>query len=196
MNSNLDFKELWAQQTLDAPKIEKVLSSFYRLRRKGLIKLILVNLLMVTTIAVILFIWVYFEPELITTKIGLVVTLGTISFFVWAYNQIIPNLTRLDETQNSKQFLTAALKLKNRQRYLQTKVLKIYFIGLSLGICLYLYEYVQLMTFKWAILIYVLAALWIGFNWFYLRPKISKRESDKIDLIIKKLEAIQNDSRQ
>ena len=190
MKDNLDFKELWSKQSSDAPKIEELLSNFERLKRKNLIKLICVDLLMIVTIAIIILIGVYFEPKLITTKIGIVVTLLAISGYLVIYNQLIPYLTKMDEVQNNSEFIKSALKLKNKQRFLQTTMLQTYFISLTIGLCLFLYEYVLLMPFPWPIIVYSITISWIAFNWFYLRPVFIKRELKKINVIIDNFEKI------
>ena len=74
-------------------------------------------------------------------------------------------------------------------------MLQIYFIALTLGICLYLYEFVSQLTIHWAIFAYTATLFWVGFNWFYLRPRTLKKDNVKLNEIIKRFENInrQND---
>ena len=188
MNNDSNLNELWSKQTTKPPQIAELLSKFAKIKRKNLIKLIAVNILMFATIAFIIFIWVYFEPKLITTKIGIVLTLLGILFYLIVYNQLIPYFKKINENQSNSEFLRAVIKLKEQQKFLQTRMLQIYFITLTLGLCLYLYEYVSEMPYPWSIFAYVATLVWIGFNWFYLRPRIVGKERDKLDGIIKKFE--------
>jgi hypothetical protein len=81
---------------------------------------------------------------------------------------------------------------------MQTKMLGFYFITLSLGICLYMYEYISRMTNVGAFFSYLITLTWIGFNWFYLRPKTIKKQQTKLNELISKFETLnkQLDSRE
>jgi len=190
MNNDTELNELWSKQTTKLPQMDELLLKFAQIKNKNLTKLIVVNILMFATIAFIIFIWLYFEPKLITTKIGIVLTLLGIIVYLFVYNQLIPYLRKINENQSNSEFLKAVIKLKEQQKFLQTRMLQIYFVTLTVGICLYLYEYVSLMPFPWSILAYVVTLVWIGFNWFYLRPRVIGKERDKLDGIIKKFENI------
>lgn len=190
MNNDINLKELWSKQNTEPPQIEELFSNFAKIKKKNLTTLIAVNFLMAATIAFIIFIWLYFEPKMITTKIGIVLTILGIIVHLFFYNQLIPFLSKNNENQSNSEFLKAVIKLKEQQKFLQTKMLQIYFITLTLGLCLYLYEYVSLIPFPWSIFAYVVTLLWIGFNWFYLRPRVVGKERDKLDGIIKKFENI------
>ena len=190
MDSKLNFDDLWAKQTVSPPQMEELFSKLSKLRRKNLTKLIFVNILMVATIAFIIFIWLYYEPGLITTKIGIVLTISGIIIYLFVYNLLLPHLLKIDENLSNSEFLKAIVQLKERQKFLHTTMLQIYFITLTLGISLYLYEYVSQLTFPWTIFAYAATLVWIGFNWFYLRPKVIRKEQDKLNGIIKKFENI------
>ena len=190
MNNETNLNELWSRQTTKPPQMDELLSKFAKIKRKNLTKLIAVNILMFATIAFIIFIWLYFEPRLITTKIGIVLSILGILVYLFVYNKLIPYLRKIDENQGNSEFLKAVIKLKEQQKFLQTNMLQIYFITLTVGLCLYLYEYVSLMPFPWSIFAYVVTLVWIGFNWFYLRPRVVGKERDKLNGIIKKFESI------
>ena len=46
------------------------------------------------------------------------------------------------------------------------------------------------MTLFWGIFSYVLTLGWIGFTWFYLRPKQIKKEEDRVNTLIAKFEVV------
>jgi hypothetical protein len=65
-----------------------------------------------------------------------------------------------------------------------------YFIALTIGICLYMYEYASRMTFLGASLAYGLTLLWMAINWFFILPKQIKKQQFKINSLIEKFEEI------
>ena len=75
---------------------------------------------------------------------------------------------------------------------METTMMNLYFILLSLGIALYMYEYTQRMSTFWGIFTYAITSIWILFNWFYLRPKQIKKQRAKLDAIIAKFEMVNN----
>jgi len=91
---------------------------------------------------------------------------------------------------NSNEYLKQLLKLKAKQLFLQSTMLNIYFILLSTGICMYMYEYTSRMTFLWAVISYGLTLLWIAVNWFYFRPRTIKKQQTKINELISKFEKL------
>ena len=84
----------------------------------------------------------------------------------------------------------SGIDIKAKQQYMQTTMLNLYFVLLSTGIGLYMYEYTQLMTAFWGIFVYGITSIWILFNWFYLRPKQIKKQQSKLDEIIGKFEML------
>jgi amino acid transporter len=196
MNNKDNLKELWLKQTTEPPQMEDIFVKLTKMKRKKITVLIAVNILMAITIGFIIFIWMYFEPKFITTKIGIIITVLGIILYLFAYNQILPNLMKIRDDKNTNDFLESLLKIKKLQKYLQTKMLGIYFMTLSVGICLYLFEYVTMMTLTWSFIVYSLTLVWIGFNWFYLRPKIIQKENNKLDNVIENLEKINSQYRQ
>ncbi|RXG12171.1 hypothetical protein DSM03_11145 [Leeuwenhoekiella aestuarii] len=196
MSEKYNLKELWLKQTTEPPQMDDVFVKLKKLKRNKIAVLIAINILMVVTIGVIIIIWLYFEPKFITTKIGIIITIVGIILYLYAYNQILPNLMKISNDKCTNDFLKTLLKIKKRQKYIQTKMLGIYFMTLSVGICLYLFEYVSMMTLTWTIIAYSLTLIWIGFNWFYFRPKIIQKENDKLDIVIQKIEKINSQYQQ
>jgi hypothetical protein len=181
---------LWTKEETSTPRIEELLSKIKKLKREELIKLIGINILMLATIAFITLVWLYFEPQLVTTKIGIVLTVFGIIFYLIAYNSFISRFRKINENQSNSEFLNAMIRHKERQKFLQARMLQIYFITLTLGVCLYLYEIVIQLDFPWTILAYSTTLIWISFSWLYLRPRVIKKEQGKLDKIINKFENI------
>jgi hypothetical protein len=190
MDNNIDFKDLWKQQAVSPPNIEELLSKLKHFKRVSLRKLVITNVLLFATSIFIIFIWYKYQPEFISTKIGIVLTVLAMVIFLFLYNKLGTFYKTIDDTQSNSEYLQKLISIKTKQQYLQSTVLSLYFIMLGLGLCLYMYEYASRMTAFWGIFTYVLMLAWIGFAWFYLRPKEIKKEQTRINSLIVKFENV------
>ncbi|MCL8005815.1 hypothetical protein M8845_00095 [Gelidibacter japonicus] len=190
MSANIDFKNLWKQQEAEQPELSDLMLLLRSYKNKGLKRLVLTNVLLVMTMVGLVLIWYYFQPQLITTKIGLITTILAMLIFVLAYNTLFKYYKSASEFESNSAYLKNLITIKRKQKFMQTTMLQLYFILLSLGVCLYLYEYVKLMPTVVGFLVYALTLAWLAFNWFYLRPKTIKKQEKKLDILIKKFEMI------
>lgn len=190
MSANIDFKNLWKQQEAEQPELSDLMLLLRSYKNKGLKRLVLTNVLLVMATVGLVLIWYYFQPQLITTKIGLITTILAMLIFVLAYNTLFKYYKSASEFESNSAYLKNLITLKRKQKFMQTTMLQLYFILLSLGVCLYLYEYVKLMPTVVGLLVYALTLAWLAFNWFYLRPKTIKKQEKKLDILIKKFEMI------
>ncbi len=190
MNSNINFNELWAKQKTGEPNKEDLLSKINKFKKSNLKRLIIINLLLIITSLFIIFIWVYYQPQMITTKIGIILTILAMVIFVIANNQSFALFRKITTTQSNSEYMKNLIAIKAKQQFMQTTMLNLYFVLLSTGIGLYMYEYTQLMTAFWGIFAYGITSIWILFNWFYLRPKQIKKQQSKLDEIIGKFKML------
>lgn len=190
MDSNIDFKDLWSKQTVSQPDINELLVRLKQFKNKGIRKLILTSILLVATIGFIAFIWYAFQPELITTKIGITLAILAMLVFMFFYSKLAVSYKAIDEQQSNTEYLQNLIAIQVKQKFLQSSVLSLYFILLGTGICLYLYEYALKMPLYMAIATYLVTLSWFALNWFYLRPKQIKKEQDKINDLISKFEVL------
>jgi Flp pilus assembly protein TadB len=189
-NNNIDFATIWKQQKVSQPNIEELLHKLKQFKKSSIQKLIISNIILVATSGLVIFIWHYYKPQFITTKIGIVLTIVAMVIFVFSNNKLFSVFNKIDNTKNNNEYLQCLTALETKQKYMQTKMLGFYFITLGLGICLYMYEYTLRMTTVWAIFVYLITLLWISFNWFYIRPKTIKKQQTKLDELIRKFESI------
>lgn len=185
-SDNIDFNGLWKQQVVNQPNINALRTKINRYKRNNLKQLLLLNTLLLVTIIAVVFIWYYYQPQYISTKSGIVLVILAMGVFGLGYNNCFLSFNKIDNTQSSTDYLKSLMQLKTKQTYMQTTMLRLYFLLLSLGICLYMYEYIQMMPFVWALVAYGVTLLWIAFNWFYLRPKIIKKQIAKLNILISK----------
>lgn len=190
MNSNINFNELWEKQKTGEPNKEDLLSKINKFKKSNLKRLIIINLLLIITSLFIIFIWVYYQPQMITTKIGIVLTILAMVIFVIANNQSFALFRKTTTTQSNSEYMKNLIAIKAKQQFMQTTMLNLYFVVLSTGIGLYMYEYTQLMTAFWGIFAYGITSIWILFNWFYLRPKQIKKQQSKLNEIIGKFKML------
>lgn len=186
-NHNIDFKNIWQQQNGDQPDLKALRSKIISFKKSNLRKLLLCNILLVVASIFIVFIWYYYQPQFITTKIGIVITILAMIIFILSYNDLYSYYKKIDSSQSSNDYLENLILIKTKQKTLQTKTITVYFILLSLGICLYLYEYTRMMSMFWGIFAYTITLAWIALNWFFIKPKTVKKQNIKIDSLIEKV---------
>lgn len=190
MDNNIDFKDLWKQQAVSPTNIEELLSKLKYFKRVSLRKLVITNVLLIATSAFIIFIWYFYQPEFISTKIGIILTISAMLMYLFVYNKLVAFYKTIDGTQSNSEYLQKLISIKTKQHFLQSTMLSLYFILLGSGLCLYMYEYTSRMTIFWGIFTYVVMLGWIGFTWFYLRPKEIKKEQARVNGLIAKFEAV------
>ncbi|NOU59640.1 hypothetical protein [Marinifilum caeruleilacunae] len=192
METNIDFKKIWNQQNIETPKVNNLYTKANKLKRRSFLKLILVNIILLLSITFIGFIWYYYQPEFVTTKIGIILTILAIIIFLLPFKKQFSLLTKNKTEPNSKEYLQQLIKLKEIQVYQQATTLSIYFIMLSLGIGLYIFEYVSKMTITGGIITYAITILWFAINWYYLRPKVITKKNAKLHKLLVEFEKLNN----
>lgn len=185
----IDFKALWLKQVVSEPDMEDLFLKLKKFKRSSLLKLILTNVLLIATTIAIGLIWYYAQPSYVSTKLGITLIIESILVFLFVYNKQLPGFTKIDATQSNSSYLQNLIALKNKQHFIHTKMLSLYFLMLSIGICLYMIEYTVRMTLIQGVLVYTTTLLWLGFNWFYLRPKTIKKQKTKLNQLIHKFES-------
>jgi cyclic lactone autoinducer peptide len=190
MSTNTDLKALWNQEQFQAPDPKEITEKVNKFKRSHLKKVILTNFLLIVTSIIIACIWYFYQPKLISTKIGIVLTVAAMLVYLFAYNQIVPLLLKSSPNYSMKAYLEELLHLKKKQLFLQSTMMSVYFVMLSSGILLYFFEYTSLMNLTGAVLMYSLTSSWIAFNWFYLKPRMQKKQQTKINGLINRVELL------
>lgn len=189
-DNNIDFKDLWRKQSVSQPDMQDLLARVNKFKRAGLRSLWITNILLLATSAFIVFVWAYYQPQFISTKIGIIVTILAMMIYLFVYNKLLSTYKNIETTQTNQEYLQNLILIKKKQQFLQTTMMRFYFAALTFGICLYMYEYASRMTFLGASLTYGLTLLWMAFNWFFILPKQIKKQQAKINALIEKFEEI------
>ena len=191
-DKTIDFKDLWKKQTVNEPNIDDILMRLKQFKKANLRSLWKTNILLFATSAFILFVWYHYQPQFISSKIGIVLAILAMAMYVAVYNRLLKDFKHIDATQTNREYLEKLILIKRKQQFMQSTMLSWYFVLLLVGICLYMYEYTSRMTVLYALVTYAVTLLWIAFNWFYLRPKQIKKQEKKINDLIAKFEEINN----
>ncbi|MES2381445.1 MAG: hypothetical protein V4538_10425 [Bacteroidota bacterium] len=190
MDNNIDFKDLWKKQVVSEPNMDDLMQKLNQFKKQSLLKLIVTNVLLIATSLFIIYIWYAYQPQLITTKLGIVLVILAMFIYLIAYNKLFTAYQTIDNTQSNSEYLQKLIGIRTKQQFMQSTMLNLYFVLLSSGICLYMYEYALKMKTEKAVLAYALTVAWIAFNWFYTRPRQMKKQQLKINELIGQFEKI------
>ena len=188
----MDFRELWKKQTATPASTDELFQKLKKLRKSQFNKMIFLTAALIVTSLFIIWVWVYYNPQMVTTKAGIILVILAMAIFGYSYNQQYPVLKQLDISKSNTEYLESLIALKRKQQHLNSTMLSLYFVMLSLGICLYMIEYTIMMSALWAIFAYAITLSWIAFNWFYLRPRTINKQQAKLDELINKFTEINN----
>ena len=81
-------------------------------------------------------------------------------------------------------------KIKEAAGYANDRAEFVFFFFFSVGLLLYMYEYVAFMPLWKAHVAYLSIIVWIMLNWFYFRPKQIRKQQQQLDDIIDRLQHI------
>lgn len=184
-----NFKALWQEQkTPDQLHPKEIIDKAKQSQKKTRLKLLLTNLLLFVTILFITAIVLYFKPKMITTKLGTIFVIIAIIMQIVASTNLVTLIKESDSQTNTADYLKQLLLIRKKQSILQSKIMVLYFILLGLGLLLYMFEYTLRMSVTGAVLTYVITSFWIAINWFYFRPRIIKKQQQKLNDTITAIE--------
>jgi len=192
MNTDQDLRSIWLRQpTAALPAEKELLKRARHIKGKERNALLFAFLLLTATVAAISFIVYFAKPQLMTTKVGTALVLLAIFIYLAASGKSLQLFLKKDRQSTSvKAYLDQLIAIRARQRFMQQTIMSVYFILLSVGIFLYMIEYAVRMSLTGALLVYGLTALWIGFNLVYMRPRMIRKQSARLNEIISRLEEI------
>lgn len=190
MTDNIDFKKRWNEQKIETSATKELITKATQFKRKRLFSLIAANVALLVTSILIGLVWYYYQPTFLSTKIGIVLCIIAMLVCLAFYNTLAPLLLKNSLEMDAKTQLKQLLVLKEKQRFQQTVVLNGYFILLSLGLGLYMYEYVARMTLTWALFSYGIVIFWIALNAFYFRPMMLKKQQARLNELINVLKKL------
>jgi Flp pilus assembly protein TadB len=191
MSTEMDFKALWNKQsTSDIPDTKELFSKADGIKKKTRNKLIGLNLVLLATVGIMVYMGFNIDNERLTTKIGLILIVVAMVSYLAVSNQIMPLLFKSDFETSSQEYLNQLIRIKRKQDFLNKVMINIYFILLAVGLALYMLQFVARMNVVWAVTYVVLTFGWIGFAWFYMRPRGIRKKAKALNDMIEKLEEV------
>ncbi len=190
MGNDIDIRELWNKQMVPVVDQSDIFGKIESFRKKRIRRTIILNVVLLLTILFIIFIWVHFKPQLMSTKIGIILSVLPMGMVLVFNNGLTSLYRKIDEKQSNMDYLNALLEVRSREYIMQTKLMNLYFILLSAGIGLYMYEYTLKRSLIFGVAAYSVVLLWIGFNWFFLRPRMIEKNKRKMEDLIRQIKRL------
>ena len=190
MSTAFDLKKIWGSQRVPEPDVQALYKAVKVYRKKEAGKLIMTNLVLITTIALIVWIALHSPSEKITTPAGISIIIITIAGYLLFYNQLYPSFRKLNLSQNNKEFLNQLLIIKKKQTYIQKIIIHLYLLFLFTGIGLVMYEPASHMALTYRIIAYTATTGWMLFAWLVLCPRTVKKQNARIDPLIRQFEKL------
>ncbi len=190
MNNDIDLKYIWKQQKVEKTSCEELKLKLEQIEKRDKNERILLNIIAVITIIGITFIWLNFEFNLITTKIGLILGLLLILFYVFFFNKISLKFQESLQFSINNDYVKELIIYHSKNKKFKERIFRYYFIGLFIGISLYSYEYLIKLKLILAITFYFILCIWFLVNWFYFKPKLTRKKNEQTENILKEYERI------
>ena len=191
MSNFNDIQNLWQNQPeVKTPDVDTIIKAANKNRRQMITKNALGLVTLGATLIFIAYIGLVADFQFATTKLGIVVIIISIIGAMVVNSQLLMLvLNKADNSASNQDYLNQLIAYRNKQRFFQTKGIGAYFLALTLGFVLYLYEFYA-RNHAFGLKAYGLTLLWIAFAWFYIRPKTIKKQEKKINDLIEQIESI------
>jgi len=191
MSAEIDFKALWnKEEAKDMPDTKELLKKAGNIRKMTRIKLVTQSLILLATVIFLLWVGFRIDKAQPITIVGLVMIIVAIVSYLIVANQMLPMLLRSHIEDSSQEYLNQLIRIKRKNDFINKVMINIYFGLLCLGILLYSLQFTARMSTGWEIFYYTMTFGWIGFSWFWSRPRgIKKKQQPLLDMIAR-LEAV------
>lgn len=188
MKSDVDIKTLWDNQQVPPADFSLVRRKIERFRLRRIIDSAAIVILMLSVIALGLFIWIYWPPQLITTKIGLILSLSSFMLPILSFGWLLYLYHKLKKDRPCGVYLEHLSALKKQENRQQNIILNAYFLLLSVGLTFYMYEYTFFQSWQKGAIAYAILLVWIALNWFVFRPRLIKKRKRQFADLMKDIE--------
>ncbi|GAA4138438.1 hypothetical protein GCM10022216_15570 [Sphingobacterium kyonggiense] len=188
-NKELDFAKLWHAQQTTEPDIKDLQLKIAKYKKENVRKQIFANINLILTLSVLILIWVNLDQLEWSSKLGLSLIILAICISLFKFNKFYRKFNKLDQGTDSNTYLQKLLQIQVEQKNIQHKFINTYFIILGIGLAIYLWQFAVLLGSMNGIMIYAATFLWLGFVWFYLRPRITKKQEAKLNALIEQVQS-------
>lgn len=187
-----ELKEIWQQKSLKQPlDFNQTIKLADTYRKKQVMKTVSAFIMLLTTFGIILYVAIDYPSQLIITKIGFACVLLAIAGSLFFITDMVSVLFKKENTvSDNKTYLNRLMEFQRKQSFIHAKGISIYFILLSGGLALLMYEITR-RNVSFAIGAYLVTGAWIALNWFYFRPKTIKKQKQKVKEVIDRLKEME-----
>ncbi len=95
-----------------------------------------------------------------------------------------------DVTDSTNEYLAALINVESEQSKNQNRLISLFLILLFVGMCFVMAEFAPMLPIIFAIIFYSFTIFWFGMNWFYLKPKIIKKEQESLQRLIETMQSM------
>ncbi len=191
MTREKNLEDLWHQKTSKGPSPEALATKARHLRKKHILRSVIIIPGGILTCIGLGVLWNYLDPRMMTTKIGLGAMMGAILIHLVAHTPLLSNLMRISKNRPVREHIQHLLKVKQRQIFLQTTMNHLYLFLLTVGVGLYMYEFLHSLEGIWMEAIYGGFLLYILFIWFHVRPKLTRKHTKELEDLIQALKGVE-----
>ncbi len=189
-----NIQKVWQSQgdREDLPSIRQIIKKADAMRRKSILKHIIgIVILALTFIYIFTFLFQY-DFAFVTTYIGIsIVLVGIVLGLTFKSHLLSILLPKVDMLTNMNEQLSQSLLYQSRLKYFYKKGMPAYFIVLTIGFGLYIYEFAS-RDVGFGLIAYSITTAWIIFSWFFVRRRSSKKMLKRSDEYIQLLKSIKH----
>jgi len=191
MDNFNDIKGLWQNQpTANLPDVGAIKKAADKNRRQIIIRNVWSLLALGGTVIFTFYIGMAYDFKFITTRLGImIIIIGIVGAMAINSQMLKLLLSRADESSDNQAYLRQLIEYRNKQRFLQSRGMVIYYLLLTTGFMLYLYEFFA-RDHMFGLKAYAVTLSWIAFTWFYLKPRAIRKQEKKISDLIEQIESI------
>lgn len=188
-----DLKDKWKKATPYQTLFpQDVIKNTMYYKKKQTMRIIYSIIMLIGTCLVMGYIFMNYEALYVTTYWGIgLAALAAIGAIIWQSLMVSFLAKPVDLLADNKAFLRHWQSYQRRLIWGQGIGISVYFILLSLGLALYLFEFAQ-RNWSYGIVFYLVTFVWIALNWFYFRPRIIKKQTAKLDSVLDEAKRISN----
>lgn len=185
-----NIQKLWhSGKDNDFPDADTIINQIRRVRKKLIRRNVIGAVALCLTFLWVGFVGWYFHFEKWTTRAGIITTLVAIIIGVVFNSRLIQLLVRQGDTAlDNKTFLAQMVHFRNAQRVIRRKGILVYYILLTIGLCLYMLDF-AVRSFFLGIIAYTLTLGWIIFSWIYFNKRVAGKQEQRLSEQIDRLKS-------
>jgi hypothetical protein len=187
---NQNLHELWKGKALAAPSHEEILERADKLKHSIRKRSIVMTLVLLVTLVAVFMIWSNAERQALIGSVGVTLIAVALSMGIVNFIKMGMSLTQKNLSLDVDSYIKQMLAMKQQQELSQTKILSGYYALLTVGVAFYVYEPASQMELLQQSFTWLITLGWLAFVWFYLRPRAIKKQKEKFDFAITKLQSI------